>query len=127
MSAETGKGRLGSALPQSRPWRQWYQLEVWRRRRRHQLKIEPLCAFCLQHGALTLATIADHIEPHGGSWNHFRLGPLQSLCKLCHDRVKRGTQRRGFDDLAVDADGWPTDPKHPANDRTMARNLKGKR
>jgi hypothetical protein len=61
-------------------------LERHRRRARHQLKIEPLCRFCLVRGVAVRAEVADHIEPHNGDWNSFRLGALQSLCKRCHDR-----------------------------------------
>jgi len=113
----------GSTLPNNRPWRQWYQLEVWRRRRRLQLQQEPLCAICLRQGITRVATIADHLARHGGDWNQFRLGPLQSLCESCHNREKRGIERRGFD-LRIDADGWPTDPNHPANDRKAAARAK---
>jgi 5-methylcytosine-specific restriction enzyme A len=95
-------------------WDAWYCLERWRRRRRAQLLREPLCAFCLKRGLVTPATIADHITPHRGDWNAFILGALQSLCKPCHDSSKKVEERRGY--LPdVGPDGWPTDPRHPAN------------
>ena len=98
----------------SSDWRDWYQLEAWRRRRRYQLRVEPLCRFCAKAGKTTIATIADHIEPHHGDWNNFRLGDLQSLCSTCHESTKKLMQNRGFDNL-VGADGYPTDPDHPVN------------
>src|SRR6516164_4126145 len=110
---------MGSTLPQNRSPREWYALESWRKRRRLQLRAEPLCAFCLRQGITSVATIADHVLPHHGSWNLFRTGPLQSLCKRCHDQHKRGIELRGFN-LEVDKDGWPTDPNHPANSREAA-------
>jgi len=95
--------RMKRPAPWLDPWRGWYQLERWRRIRRHQLRGEPLCAFCLQRGVATAATIADHVESHGGNWNLFLTGKLQSLCSHCHESAKR------YDDskARLDADGWP--------------------
>jgi 5-methylcytosine-specific restriction endonuclease McrA len=95
-----------------RGWRDWYQLERWRKLRRHQLRVEPLCAMCLVKGIATPATIADHVEHHGGDWNRFILGRLQSLCEHCHNSSKRFIEQKGY--LPdVGADGWPLDPRHP--------------
>jgi hypothetical protein len=105
---------LGAHPHLDRPWREWYQLGVWRRRRRLQLIHHPLCVLCLQRGVVTIATVADHIEPHRGDWNAFLLGELQSLCAKCHSGPKRNVERHGHTD-EIDADGWPTDPMHPAN------------
>ena len=88
--------------------------EYWRRRAKLQLKLEPLCRMCLAAGKIVLATCADHIEPHYGDANKFILGPLQSLCTACHSGRKQSIERRGFD-TAVGVDGWPVDPRHPAN------------
>ena len=96
-------------------WRDWYSLQRWRRRAKHQLRSEPLCRTCLAASQVTPATIADHIEPHRGDWNAFRLGALQSLCAVCHER-KHG--RLGFTEgasRAVDESGFPVDPRHPFN------------
>lgn len=95
-------------------WRNWYQLERWRRKRRFQLMEEPLCVMCAERGIAAPATIADHIEPHHGDWNDFWLGKLQSLCKNCHETRKRDIERRGYV-TDIGSDGWPIDPKHPAN------------
>ena len=86
----------------------------WKRRRALQLKAEPLCKMCLANGLVTPATVADHVEQHHKDWNKFVLGKLQSLCTECHNRTKRVIELRGYG-LEVDDDGWPTDPKHPAN------------
>lgn len=96
-------------------WRKnWYGTSIWQRRRTLQLQQHPLCAMCLAQGVTTLATVADHVESHGSDWNKFRLGKLQSVCKPCHDRHKRVLDERGYT-CDVDNDGWPTDPRHPAN------------
>jgi hypothetical protein len=76
--------------------------------------MEPLCRLCLERGRVTPATIADHVTPHRGDWNAFLLGELQSLCRACHNRDKRFEEIRGYR-LDVGEDGWPLDPKHPAN------------
>jgi hypothetical protein len=99
---------------QDRGWRDWYQLERWRKRAKHQLRIEPLCRYCRARGVVQPATIADHIQPHNGDPNAFWLGELQSLCKDCHDSAKRLEQDRGFRS-DVGLDGVPLDPRHPAH------------
>jgi 5-methylcytosine-specific restriction protein A len=98
---------------QSQPWRTWYSLQRWRRRAHHQLRIEPLCAACLEVGRITAATIADHHPPHKGDWNAFRLGPLQSLCMDCHKR-KFADDRHGYR-CDIGDDGTPVDQRHPFN------------
>jgi hypothetical protein len=109
----TGKRRNPHA-PSPRGWRDWYQLEAWRRRRRLQLQAEPLCRMCLEHGITKPATIADHIRKHGGEFTRFMTDPLQSLCGHCHNSHKRKIELRGYSD-EIGVDGWPVDPRHPAN------------
>ncbi len=53
--------------------------------------------------------------PHRGDRKLFwDSGNWQSLCKKCHDKHKQREERRGYS-AAVGADGWPSDPRHPAN------------
>jgi 5-methylcytosine-specific restriction endonuclease McrA len=99
-----------------RDWQRFYDTARWQRRRTLQLKHHPLCKFCLNRGVVTRATVADHVIPHKGNWTLFSLGDLQSLCSSCHSNQKQAIEHRGYTD-EVDADGWPTDPKHPANRR----------
>lgn len=94
--------------------REWYQLERWRRRARLQKRLQPLCCMCAANGLAVPATIADHIEPHRGDWNKFMLGELQSLCSSCHSSRKQAFEKRGYFPDVGD-DGWPIDPRHPAN------------
>ena len=98
---KAGKRRVAPWLDAD--WRSWYQLERWRRIRREQLRREPLCAFCLKRGVVTVASIADHIVAHAGEWNSFITGDLQSLCPHCHDSTKRLDDNK----QALDSDGWP--------------------
>jgi 5-methylcytosine-specific restriction enzyme A len=72
----------------ARPWRRWYGLARWKRKRAEQLNREPLCAYCEREGFTTPATVADHVQPHHGDETSFWAGDLQSLCKTCHDGVK---------------------------------------
>jgi 5-methylcytosine-specific restriction enzyme A len=84
----------------------------WQRRRLVQLNAEPFCRLCSAMGKVTLADTVDHIEPHHGDLTAFRKGPLQSLCKACHDRVKQQLELHGYlPDIGPD--GWPLDRRHP--------------
>jgi hypothetical protein len=55
-------------------WKHFYDTAFWQRRRKLQLTAHPLCKMCAARGVVTLATIADHIEPHKGNWNLFATG-----------------------------------------------------
>jgi 5-methylcytosine-specific restriction protein A len=99
---------------QTLPWRSWYNLQSWRRRAKHQLRIKPLCALCGEQGRITPATIADHHPAHMGDYNAFVLGPLRSLCKPCHDGLQPSFKHRGYSN-AIGVDGYPLDPAHPFN------------
>jgi 5-methylcytosine-specific restriction enzyme A len=94
--------------------RTWYQKNVWRRRAKAHLRLHPLCVYCERRGIVTPAELVDHIRPHGGDWDTFRLSPVQSLCWKCHSQEKRRLELHGYHD-DIDANGWPTDPAHPAN------------
>lgn len=87
----------------------------WQKRRAEQLRKHPLCNFCVRHGKVTAATVADHIQPHRGDAVLFA-GPLQSLCKHCHDSRKQELEITGRDWVSgADLQGYPLDPNHPWN------------
>jgi hypothetical protein len=69
---------------------------------------------CEAAGVLTPATVADHVEPHRGDMEKFWSGELQSLCEHHHNSVKQAEERNGYSPQ-IGADGWPLDPRHPAN------------
>lgn len=98
-------------------WQHFYDTARWQRRRHLQLTHHPLCKACLDRGVVTRATVADHVIPHKGDWNSFSLGELQSLCSSCHSGGKQAEEHRGYSS-EIDHDGWPTDPRHPANRRS---------
>lgn len=91
-----------------------YKTHTWKALRNRQLSHNPLCAFCLEEGQTTPATIVDHVERHNGDRMAFFNGALQSLCKPHHDGTKQRIEIHGFDPR-VDADGLPVDPQHPFN------------
>jgi len=94
------------------PWAHWYDRVVWKRRAADQLRREPFCRNCAAQGEYVVASVVDHIVPHRGDWNKFRLSPVQSLCKPCHDGAKRYVELHGFDNR-IGVDGLPTDKAHP--------------
>lgn len=87
--------------------------------RRAQLAAFPLCVFCLARELTRAATVADHVTPHRGDDDLFWNGPLQSLCKRCHDKRKQLEEIHGHT-FELDLSGWPLDPRHPANEGAKA-------
>jgi hypothetical protein len=85
---------------------------LWHRRARAQLRMQPLCEWCLREGRVVAARAADHIEPHHNDPIEFWRGKLQSLCAHCHESRKKRFEHRGYDN-AIGIDGWPVDPRHP--------------
>ena len=87
-----------------------YNNSRWRKRRLRQLAYEPLCRYCAKAGRVTAASVADHIEPHKGDPVKFD-GPIQSLCKPCHDSIK-AREESGKGRLGCDASGFPNNVGH---------------
>ncbi|HEY2533451.1 MAG TPA: hypothetical protein VGJ20_36890 [Xanthobacteraceae bacterium] len=96
-------------MPQRPEVHRWYCTASWARRRRHRLRVEPLCRLCLEAGRVTPAVVADHIERHEGDYQKFRIGELRSLCATCHNNLGANNAPRRS---AVGADGTPSDPAH---------------
>lgn len=98
-------------------WHHLYNDPRWKNpvwgRRAVQLQAEPLCAFCLPK-RVTVATVADHVEPHWGDEDKFFNGELQSLCDTCHSSTKQQMERSGRV-RGCRVDGKPIDPNHPWN------------
>ena len=85
----------------SRPWRGWYNLAAWRKRRQYQLALHPLCCMCMDEGRDTGATVADHVIPHRGDWESFIGGDLQSLCAEHHSAVKQREEQLAVRDARL--------------------------
>ena len=95
----------------------WRTSRRWRKQIAHQLRIQPLCVFCLRKNPpeIVPANVVDHIDRHFGDKAAFFTGPTQNLCFGCHDVVKRQMERgRGFD-RTIGRDGFPVSPDHPFN------------
>jgi 5-methylcytosine-specific restriction endonuclease McrA len=99
-------------MPHRSEIHRWYCTASWARRRAHQLRIEPPCRLCLEAGRVTPATVADHLQPHRGDYNAFKLGSLRSLCADCHNRLDSANNAPRY---PVREDGTPSDPSHPWN------------
>jgi len=69
---------------------------------------------------VTPATVADHVEPHGGDPRKFWRGDLQSLCETCHNAVKKAEETSGHV-RGCHADGLPIDPRHHWHAPTRGR------
>jgi hypothetical protein len=104
-----------------------HQSAYWKKRAALWLRLHSLCVGCKAIGRTIVATMCDHVVPisAGGSWQ----GEVQSVCRECHDVVKRELERRfkagkaTADDLRLDSpmaqelarklytrtglDGWP--------------------
>lgn len=90
----------------------------WVKARNHWLMVNPLCVFCSHKGIVRAASVVDHIVPHRGDYDRFwDMSNWQSLCRGCHDLKTRDEiagRRTGFERIGgCDADGMPTDPRHP--------------
>jgi 5-methylcytosine-specific restriction protein A len=103
--------RLRNPAAAQDPRKTWYGTQLWKNRRADQLRSEPLCVLCKEQGRITGATIADHFPPHGGDFNAFAMGPLRSLCAVCHDALQ-GFVHRGYS-REIGLDGYPVDERHP--------------
>jgi 5-methylcytosine-specific restriction endonuclease McrA len=92
----------------TRTWRERYQSERWRKRRRAWLLSNPLCCNCESKGLAVPATVVDHIENDESKMNltHWLFtNRLQSLCWECHE-IKHG-RRTGGKRTWIGADGLP--------------------
>lgn len=93
---------------EQRPWRNWYKLARWERRRQALFAEQPLCVMCLEREEITEADTADHIIPHRGDPDLFWHGELQPLCASCHSMHKQ-REELGQTVVRFGPDGWPID------------------
>ena len=102
--------------PHAHQYRKLYKTTRWQRIREAQLRAHPLCQMCEAQGRIVAATVCDHVTPHRGDELKFYAGPFASLCKPCHDSTNQAEEHRGYSN-AIGLDGWPTDGRHPANQK----------
>ena len=84
----------------------------------HQLRREPLCAYCKLEGRVEVATVVDHIKAHGGDQASFwDTTNLQSLCEPHHNEKTRAEQDAKRPLMkGCDTAGMPLDKRHWAYD-----------
>lgn len=59
--------------------------------------------------------VAHHVVPHRGDRDLFLdARNVITVSKEWHDRTAQSEEARGFS-TEVGSDGWPSDPRHPAN------------
>lgn len=101
--------------PEAEAYRKLYKTARWQRARTAQLRKHPVCNRCRKRGRITIATVCHHTDKDSKSTvEGFFAGPFESLCAPCHDSDAQSEEAKGYSS-AIDADGWPTDPRHPAN------------
>lgn len=84
-----------------------YTTSRWHKLKHQQLAAHPLCVFHLQLGKMVKAEVVDHIIPWRGNEQLFwDSNNLQSLCKLCHDSVKKRFEVSGVA-VGHDVTGMP--------------------
>lgn len=86
-----------------------YGTTYWLNARAAQLRRQPLCALCFEHGLVVPASVVHHVERHDGNWELFVKSKLQSLCKVCHDSAVHSEEQFGFN-KGADVNGAPLDP-----------------
>ncbi|TDH35708.1 HNH endonuclease [Pseudohoeflea suaedae] len=90
----------------SAEWKHLYDTAKWKRLRKAQLSLFPLCEWCLEREEVTEATEVHHKVPHKGDLDLFWGGPFVSTCKPCHS--SRGKlEDHGKTVVRFDVDGWP--------------------
>lgn len=90
-----------------------YNTSKWKKLRAAQLREEPLCRICKNAKEVKQADTVDHIKPHKGDKElFFDSTNLQSLCKECHDSIKKEIEIKGYYS-GCDENGWPLSKNHP--------------
>jgi len=93
-------------------WHNLYGRKEWKSLRASQLKLQPMCQFCIERSKIVPARIVDHIKPHKGDINLFHdPSNLQSLCKTCHDSAKQREEKSGVVPGCTET-GIPIDSGH---------------
>ena len=92
-----------------------YDSTRWRKVAKMFLDQNPLCSPCLKSQRETPGTIVHHKIEHKGDIELFyNWDNLESVCASCHSGHIRVSEHVGYSQ-SCDADGFPIDPRHPAN------------
>ncbi len=101
-------------------YRKLYKTVAWQRLREQVIQRDMgtcrTCGILCTTGTRSTRTATiDHITPHKGDLALFYdPANLQLLCGSCHSGQKQRSEKSGYS-TAVGLDGFPTDPRHPAN------------
>ncbi|WP_122386812.1 HNH endonuclease [Pseudomonas syringae group genomosp. 7] len=69
----------------------------WQQARLVYLNAYPICVYCEQKGLVVAGTVVDHIVPHKGDQTLFwARANWQTLCKDCHNSVKKAEEAQGL-------------------------------
>lgn len=113
--------RRDSRSAEAGVYRALYRTARWQAVRREQLQREPLCQACKLLGRIAPATVCNHVDKAAKATpDGFFRGPFSSLCAPCHDAGEQKRESAGFT-AEAGADGWPIDPRHPANRGALRR------
>lgn len=63
----------------------FYNSRGWRNLRKNFLINNPLCVACDTIGVVTIATVADHIQPINRGGERLDVANLQPMCARCHN------------------------------------------
>ena len=61
-----------------------YHTPEWKRLRKAQLNLEPMCEMCEKIGLVTPANTVDHIIEISDGGEKFDIDNLASMCRACH-------------------------------------------
>ncbi|WP_226576528.1 HNH endonuclease [Acuticoccus sediminis] len=108
--------RADAKRREGKPWRAWYKKQRWQILRRCTFVRDLyVCQKCGVQLTNDRQCVADHKVRHEGDaalfWDPEN---LQTLCQPCHDSAKQSEEARGYSS-EIGADGFPIDPRHPAN------------
>ncbi|MBM3205932.1 HNH endonuclease [Candidatus Shapirobacteria bacterium] len=95
---------------------------TWRKLRNIQLSTEPLCRMCAKRNIIKAATTIDHIIPISERPDlRLEQSNLQSLCKQCHDSIKRRIDQGSYGMIGIN--GLPKNKKHHWNRGGQSKNF----
>jgi hypothetical protein len=93
----------------SKAYRRFRESDVWKRLSAAHLEAHPTCERC----NIATATRCRHkVWCHEDEWEQHSPGNVESVCDAC--AASAAAQDHRAYSRAVDADGYPIDPRHPA-------------
>ena len=91
-------------------YRKFRESETWKRMAKAHLETHPTCERC---NAQPASRCRQPRWTHGDEWEHHDPGSLEAVCDESSRAASAEDHAAYHRD--VDADGYPLDPRHPAN------------